>query len=89
MLHRHKVDPAHAIAVTADLRRQWYEARQFPNCPPFTGGVLDSWPAIAVDGFAVLNDEMVLINAHIREEAERAEKARAAKEPRPKERSIG
>lgn len=86
MLHPFKVDPARALEETADLRRQWYEARRFPNAPAFSGGVLDNWPAIAVDGFAVLNDEMVLINDHIREEAERRQVSplQAAKE-----RSVG
>lgn len=53
-----------ALADTEELRMMWHHSRQHPTAPAFSGGVLDSWPAVAVDGFAILDHELLMINAY-------------------------
>lgn len=64
MRHRVRVDLQWALEATEELRMMWHHAQQFPESPAFGGGVLSDWPAIAVDAFAVLNHEMLMINAY-------------------------
>jgi hypothetical protein len=44
----------------------WTEARRYPDSPPFGGGVLTDWPALAVDGFAVCREEEWAIDDFVR-----------------------
>ncbi len=43
----------------------WQETQKHPDIPAFTGGMLDAWPAYAVDGLAIARDEVRLIRAFL------------------------
>lgn len=58
-----------AVAATEDLMELWLETQKQPNAPAFSGGVLDAWPAQAVDALAIARDEFALIRAFLMEEA--------------------
>lgn len=49
----------------------WLETQKQPNAPAFSGGVLDAWPAWAVDALAIARDEYTLIRVYLMQEAER------------------
>lgn len=59
-----RVDVDRALNETKETRMMWHQSQQHPNSPPFAGGVLTDWPSVAVDGFAILNHEMQLIQAY-------------------------
>jgi hypothetical protein len=63
------VDIQEALHVTRDAMEAWSTAQQH-EAPPFSGGVLDAWPAWAVDAFAVLTAEREAVRAYLRAEAE-------------------
>lgn len=42
------------------------EARMHTEQPPYSGGVLDGWPAVDVDGFAICRDEEFRIDEFVR-----------------------
>jgi hypothetical protein len=52
------LDDPTVVAVLA----RWWEAR-LHEAPPFSGGVLDAWPALMVDGLAVCRAEERAIDA--------------------------
>lgn len=49
----------------------WLETQKQPNAPAFSGGVLDAWPAYAVDALAIARDEYAVIRAFLMQEAAR------------------
>lgn len=68
------IDDAFADPVVAGVLDRWWEARRFfPETAPYSGGVLDAWPAVDVDGFAVCATEELAIDGFLRwrKEAER------------------
>ncbi len=73
-LHRATIDIDLALFDAGELRLMWHQSRQFPDAPPFGGGVLTDWPAIAVDGFAILNSEQQLVDAYRRHMAPKGKK---------------
>lgn len=70
-LHKARVDIRAAIAATEDLMELWLDTQKQPNAPAFSGGVLDAWPAYAVDALAIARDEYALIRVFLLQEAER------------------
>ncbi len=65
-LHHETVDLERALNETRELRMMWHQAQQHPDSPPFGGGVLSDWPAIAVDAFGVMNHEKWLIDLYLK-----------------------
>lgn len=49
----------------------WTTSQQHPESPPFTGGVLDAWPAYAVDSLGICRQELSMIRMHINREAKK------------------
>lgn len=43
----------------------WVQTRKHPDVPPFSGGVLDAWPAWAADTIAIARNEQVLLSAFL------------------------
>lgn len=70
-LHKARVDINAALAATGELMDLWLDTQKQPNAPAFSGGVLDAWPAYAVDALAIARDEYSLIRAFLMQEAER------------------
>lgn len=66
MKARVDIEEALSDPRAADVLRLWSEARRYPDAPPFSGGVLTEWPAIAVDGFATCRDEEHAIDDFLR-----------------------
>ncbi len=64
LLHKSKVDINEALEKTHDIRAAWLRAQKHPNAPAYSGGVLDSWPQRMVDGFAICNAQMRLVDLY-------------------------
>ncbi len=43
----------------------WFASQQHPEVAPFTGGLLDGWPAWAVDALAVCRIEVGRIRRYL------------------------
>lgn len=46
----------------------WQQTQKHPDVPAFSGGLLDAWPAYAVDALAIARDEVQLIRLFLAEE---------------------
>lgn len=57
---------------TAELVDLWLSARQHPDSPPFSGGVLDSWPDRLAQAIAVMNIEDDAVRALLQYEEREA-----------------
>lgn len=73
-LYKAKVDIKRAVAESADLMDLWTQMQKYPEAPPFSGGVLDAWPAEAVDAIAIAREETATLVEHLRGERARAER---------------
>ena len=62
------IEEALADPIVRGVLERWFDARQyFPDgAPPYSGGVLDSWPAIDVDSFAICYGEEQAIDAFLK-----------------------
>ena len=59
---RARVDIEEALADPAvDLVLERWDASKHHEAPPFSGGVLDAWPALMVDGLAICRQEETAI----------------------------
>lgn len=47
--------------------------RSHPGVPLFAGGLLDDWPACAVDGLPICRSEYAVIEAHVANEQQRGQ----------------
>lgn len=54
-----------ALAATGELMELWLQTQKHPTAPAFSGGVLDAWPAYAVDALAIARDEFAIIRAFL------------------------
>ena len=61
-----KVDLAQAHAAVEDILTVWASVSQWPNAPPFAGGVFDDWPRRLSQGIAFLKAESAVIVAYLR-----------------------
>lgn len=43
----------------------WAETQKHPDAQPYSGGMLDAWPALAVDALAIARDEVRIIRAFL------------------------
>lgn len=68
--HHQRVDPDRAWAETGAALIQWATARACKSAP-FSGGVLDSWPAWATDAWPVLDAELIAVEARLSYEERR------------------
>lgn len=59
------VDMPRAVAFSRPALDIWGEARKHPDSPPFSGGVLDAWPAWAVDAMAICRNEEEAIRQYL------------------------
>lgn len=48
-----------------DVLDAWVGSMKWPNVPPFSGGVLDAWPARLADGLAFAREEWALVRAYV------------------------
>ncbi len=44
----------------------WFLTQDFPGSAPFSGGLLDAWPAYMVDGLRICRAEMQRIDAFLK-----------------------
>ena len=56
-LHRARVDINRALAASASTLQLWSTVKAHAPAPAFSGGVMDAWPAWAVDALAVAHEE--------------------------------
>lgn len=64
-LYMVRVDIKVALAATEELMELWLDTQKQPSAPAFSGGVLDAWPAYAVDALAIARDETTVIRAFL------------------------
>lgn len=62
------LDEVYAHSVVMGILNRWRDVRPyFPDgAAPYGGGVLDSWPAVDVNGFAILFTEEQVIEEVLR-----------------------
>jgi hypothetical protein len=62
------IEQALAEPVVAGVLERWWDVRQyFPEGgAPYSGGVLDAWPGVDVDGFALCYGEERAIDEYLR-----------------------
>jgi len=51
------IEEIFAEPQTSAVLEAWHTAKLWSPAPPFSGGVLDAWPAVMVDGLAICRDE--------------------------------
>lgn len=59
------IDEAFADPAVATVLDAWASARMY-EAPAYSGGVLDAWPALMVDGLAVCRSEESVISDFVR-----------------------
>lgn len=69
-----RIDINRACAHVADVLDAFWAAAQWEGAPPYSGGVLDAWPARMADGLAVARQEWATVQAFRRYEANAARK---------------
>jgi hypothetical protein len=60
------VDIKEALAATEGLRERFWKWMQWPEAPPFSGGVLDAWPARDADALAFMKREWRVVQAYLK-----------------------
>ncbi len=68
-LHRGRVDIQKAMVEMGNLYLMFARSRMMPNVPAFSGGLFDSWPAWAVDGFEIAQQEETAVKLFLESEA--------------------
>lgn len=63
------IDEAHE--AVRDILKVWRSTSSWPDAPPFSGGVWDSWPQRMAQGLSFLRNEMKAVSAYLQEEASR------------------
>jgi hypothetical protein len=67
--HFAELDIARAVELSAPLVGLWATVAPHEGVPAFSGGLMDSWPAYAVDALAVCRAETAVIRAYLAEVA--------------------
>lgn len=62
-LHKHRVDIDQAFAEVGDIFDLWALSRHAPNAPALSGGALDTWPQVLLQGFGVCQQEEAAVRA--------------------------
>ena len=62
------MDINEALEAGRDILDRWVAWMEWPDSPPFSGGMLDSWPARLADGLALCRREWAAIQAFLKEE---------------------
>ena len=73
MRWRAVVDIEQARRAVGDVLARWWVALSWPESPPFSGGVLDSWPNRLTEGLSICKTEWRAIQSAA--DAERKEQA--------------
>lgn len=68
-LYRERIDIAAALASADAVLSLWFRARRLPEVPAFAGGLLDGWPAWAVEAFGICRQEEANVTAYMMGEA--------------------
>ena len=61
---QHVVDVEEAFEAAHDVREAFMRWMQWPDDAPFSGGVLDAWPARMADGLAFAKREWRAVQAN-------------------------
>jgi len=67
-LHWHRVDIAKAHEEVGDIFLLWAQSRHAPNAPALSGGALDAWPQVLLQGFGVCAQEEAAVMAWFKSE---------------------
>lgn len=60
------IDEALADTQVCAVLDAWESARMFEGVPAYSGGLLDTWPALMVDGLAICRQEETAIGDFVR-----------------------
>ena len=66
------VDLEAALASVGDIIDAWVATRAWPDAPPFSGGILDAWPARLTQGLAICREEFDAVMAYHRHQEVKA-----------------
>ncbi len=56
-----------AVDESREVLEMWRETQKHPDIPAFSGGLMDAWPALMVDGLAIVRREFQAISLFLRE----------------------
>ena len=70
------MDIADACARVADVLDAFWATVRWPDAPPFSGGVLDAWPARLADGLGLARQEWAAVTAYVQHEAQQRQGAK-------------
>lgn len=73
-----RVDLGVALPAVRDVLQRWWTVLQWPSAPPFSGGVLDAWPARIADGLVICRQEWAAVQAVLTQEAKEAQATKEA-----------
>ncbi len=65
-----------ALSSSGDILTRWWAMLSWPGVPPYSGGVLDSWPSRVAEGLALCRVEWQAVQAAVSAEYEAARKVR-------------
>lgn len=60
------VDIREALAGSEGLRDLFWRWMRWPEAPPFTGGVLDAWPAREAEGLSFARREWAMVRSYLK-----------------------
>lgn len=67
---RGRVDLDEAGRAVGDILERWWACLSWPAVPPYSGGVLDAWPARMAEGLSLCRQEWAAVQAAVTMEAE-------------------
>ena len=68
MRWRARVDLDDAREAVQDVLARWWTVLQWPDAQPYSGGVLDAWPARISDGLVICRQEWAAVMEMVKEE---------------------
>jgi hypothetical protein len=70
MRWRGRVDLDEGAQRIGDVLSRWWVMMQWPDAQPYSGGVLDAWPARIADGLVICRNEWAAVRAAVEDEAQ-------------------
>ena len=65
---RHKVEVEQALQAAPDIREAFFAWLSWPEAQPFSGGLLDAWPARMARGLGFCRREWAAVKAFLESE---------------------
>lgn len=77
--HHGRVDVDEALEVAAPALQLWEVHSENPSVPLFSGGLMDAWPAWALDALSICREELAAVRAYVADEEAKDSKSKVPK----------